>query len=63
MNIKSKVLGYEFHRQVPLNEFIVDFYCHELSLAIEVDGNSHDYNFVSDKSRQEKIRETWGFLY
>lgn len=28
--IKNKSLGIEFHRQVPILEFIVDFYCHEL---------------------------------
>ena len=36
--IKNKSLGVEFHRQVPLDNFIVDFYCHELMLAIEIDG-------------------------
>ncbi|NIX59063.1 MAG: DUF559 domain-containing protein, partial [candidate division Zixibacteria bacterium] len=30
--IRRKQLGYEFHRQVPINQFIVDFYCHELFL-------------------------------
>jgi len=42
MNIKGGVLGCEFHRQVPVDEFIVDFYCHELKLAIEIDGYTHD---------------------
>ena len=51
-NIKGKVFEYEFHRQVPINEFIVDFFCHELKLAIEIDGKTHDYNFENDKSRQ-----------
>jgi very-short-patch-repair endonuclease len=54
-NIKGKSYGYEFHRQVPIDEFIVDFYCHELKLAIEIDGNTHDYNFDNDEKRQEKI--------
>ena len=40
--IKWKALGVEFHRQVPVNKYIVDFYCHELMLAIEIDGSSHD---------------------
>ena len=62
MNIKNKVLGYEFHRQVPLNEFIVDFYCHELSLAIEIDGNTHNYNFVKDESRQEMLENLGVFV-
>ena len=50
-NIKGRALGYEFHRQVPIDEFIIDFYCHELLLAIEIDGYTHDYNFVKDESR------------
>jgi len=54
-NIKGKSYGYEFHRQVPINEFIVDFYCHELQLAIEIDGNTHDYNFEADENRQNRL--------
>ncbi|MCB0506202.1 MAG: DUF559 domain-containing protein, partial [Cyclobacteriaceae bacterium] len=34
--IKGKrIKGYQFHRQVPMLDYIVDFYCHELALAIE----------------------------
>jgi len=55
--IKIKSLGYEFHRQVPIDEFIVDFYCHELKLAIEIDGNIHDYNFENDEKRQRILEE------
>ena len=54
-NIKGKSYGYEFHRQVPIDEYIVDFYCHELHLAIEIDGNTHDYNFENDDQRQKKL--------
>jgi very-short-patch-repair endonuclease len=54
-NVKNKSLGYEFHRQVPLDNFIVDFYCHELNLAIEIDGNTHDYNFENDQIRQRQL--------
>jgi very-short-patch-repair endonuclease len=55
--IKKKSLGYEFHRQVPINEFIVDFYCPELLLVIEIDGSTHDYNFENDNLRQTKLEE------
>jgi very-short-patch-repair endonuclease len=55
MNIKNKALGYEFHRQVPIDKYIVDFYCHELNLAIEIDGYTHDYIFVKDVLRQLKL--------
>ncbi|WKK82544.2 endonuclease domain-containing protein [Marivirga arenosa] len=55
--IKGKRLGYQFHRQVPLDCFIVNFYCHELMLAIEVDGGSHDNESAIklDQKRQSKL--------
>jgi len=56
-NIKNKALGVQFHRQVPMLDYIVDFYCHELMLAIEIDGNSHDYRYFEDKNRQNKLEE------
>lgn len=34
--------GYKFRRQHPIHHFIVDFYCHELKLIIEIDGKYHD---------------------
>lgn len=37
----KQMLGYDFHRQKPLDEYIVDFFCNELMLAIEIDGESH----------------------
>ena len=53
--IKNKALGVQFHRQVPLKEYIVDFYCHELILAIEIDGDSHLYKYNYDKKRQGEL--------
>lgn len=53
--IKGKAYGIEFHRQVPLNEYIVDFYCHEIKLAIEIDGNSHDTKYDYDCKRQNRL--------
>ena len=34
--------GYKFSRQHPISNFILDFYCHKLKLAIEIDGEIHD---------------------
>ena len=48
-------LGYDFHRQKPLHRFIVDFYCNELFLAIEIDGISHEGKYEYDKERQKRI--------
>ncbi len=55
--LRRKQLGYEFHRQVPIDEFIIDFYCHELMLAIEIDGISHESTEakINDADRQRKI--------
>ena len=55
--VKNKALGVRFSRQIPINEFIVDFYCKDLQLAIEVDGSSHYYDNQPEKDRvrQEKL--------
>lgn len=39
--IKGKQLGVRFSRQIPIDQYIVDFYCKELQIAIEVDGSIH----------------------
>ena len=62
LKIKGKTFGYEFHRQVPLDEYIVDFYCHELRLAIEIDGSSHDNKYEYDLKRQRRL-ETLGVRF
>ena len=55
MLLTKRQLGYEFHRQVPIDIFIVDFYCHELSLAIEADGPTHD---LPEIQKDDRIRQT-----
>jgi len=57
--IRNRKLGFQFHRQVPIKIFIVDFYCHELQLVIEVDGSTHDHPevAVSDLERQNEIEK------
>lgn len=55
--IKNKQLGYQFHRQVRILDYIVDFYCHELMLVIEVDGQCHDSDLAKryDAARQSRL--------
>ena len=36
-----KLLGLKFRRQHRIRGFVVDFYCHELRLALEIDGGVH----------------------
>ncbi len=33
--------GYKFRRQYSVEHFVIDFYCPELKLAVEIDGDSH----------------------
>ena len=47
----------KFTRQKPLDEYIVDFYCAELMLAIEIDGDSHAEQEQYDKSRTENLNK------
>lgn len=40
--IKGKQLkGYQFYRQKPIGNFIVDFYCPKAGLVLELDGGQH----------------------
>ena len=48
-------MGYDFDRQKPIDNFIVDFFCNELMLAIEIDGDTHNYKVTQDIERQKKI--------
>ncbi len=61
IEIKNRNLGVEFHRQVPIGNFIIDFYCHEILLAIEVDGASHDNKYDKDVAR-DKFLESFGIV-
>jgi very-short-patch-repair endonuclease len=52
---KKQVLGYDFHRQKPIDVYVVDFYCPRLKLVLEIDGDSHDGKEDADRIRQEKL--------
>lgn len=49
------MMGYQFMRQKPINNYIVDFYCSKLKLIIEIDGTSHYLNQVKDARRQTEL--------
>ena len=50
-----KLMGCRFLRQKPIDNYIVDFFCPELMLAIEVDGITHDNKADFDKDRQDRL--------
>ena len=49
--------GYKFRRQHPIDRFIVDFFCHECSLVVEVDGDSHATQIEYDQARTEWLND------
>ena len=56
---QKQMMDYDFDRQRPIDNYIVDFYCKDLMLAIEIDGESHDHIDAqsNDKHRQKRLEE------
>lgn len=48
---KKKFKGYDFDRQKIIGNYIVDFYCLDCNVVIEIDGSSHDYKGEHDVVR------------
>ncbi len=48
--------GFKFRRQHPAGQYILDFYCNEARLAVEVDGISHD---MGDRPEEDATRDDW----
>ena len=56
--LQNKQLGnLKFVRQKPLDAYIVDFYCAELKLAIEIDGDTHARQKQYDKDRTKALNK------
>ena len=55
----KKCGGLKFRRQHPLLKFVVDFYCHEKKLVVEVDGSVHDESDAKerDENRTYEIEQ------
>ena len=52
-----QVGGFKFRRQHSIDKYIVDFFCLELGLIIEIDGDVHAYKEEYDKKRQTILEE------
>lgn len=54
--IRKNQLGYKFRRQHSIGKYIVDFYCPEKRLIIELDGSQHiERQKEYDKQREEYL--------
>ena len=56
---KRNLLGFKFLRQRPIDNFIVDFFCKELLLVIEIDGFTHENEetIAKDMERQKHLED------
>ncbi len=54
--VKGKKLGVRFSRQIPIDNYIVDFYCKDMMLAIEVDGGIHNEEGQQKKDAKRQAR-------
>ena len=50
--LKNSKIGYKFVRQNPILHYIADFYCHELKVAVEIDGSSHDGETAASRDQK-----------
>jgi len=49
-----RVANAKFRRQHPMGRFILDFYCDEKKLAVEIDGGQH-----ADAKEYDEARDAW----
>jgi very-short-patch-repair endonuclease len=59
LKLKNKQMyGYDFHRQKPIDHYILDFFCYDLMLGIEVDGYSHELLEIQTKDtiKEQRLR-------
>ena len=52
----KQVNGYQFYRQKPIGDYIVDFFCPRAKLVIELDGSHH---LVGETMEYDRIRDDY----
>ena len=68
LKLRDSKLGYKFKRQHSIGGYILDFYCSECKLIIEIDGSSHtqfeaiEYDKIRDVYFKELGYKTVRFL-
>jgi very-short-patch-repair endonuclease len=53
----KQICGARFRRQHPIDIFIVDFYCHQVRLVVEIDGEIHDPQEEYDDGRSAEMEK------
>jgi very-short-patch-repair endonuclease len=52
--LRKNQLGVRFRRQVPFERYVVDFYCAEAKLVVELDGSQH---FTDSGRKEDEVRD------
>ena len=55
--LRKSQLGVRFKAQHPMGRYIVDFYCHQARLVVEIDGLIHNYQKEEDQQRIDDIKK------
>ena len=56
-----RLAGWKFKRQAPIDRFVVDFFCADAKLIVELDDGQHDHDRERDADRT-RILEAMGYL-
>ena len=54
---EKQICGLRFRRQHPIDLFIVDFYCHQVRLVVEIDGEIHSQQIEYDDGRSAEMEK------
>ena len=54
--LRQRPNGLKFRRQCPTGDYVLDFFCSDARLAIEVDGEAHS---MGDRPRHDGVRDAW----
>ena len=57
---EKKIAGLQFRRQYSVENLILDFYCPKIKLAIELDGNYHNFTDAKDLERDKYLADSFG---
>ena len=54
--LRARPEGWKFRRQHPADRYVLDFYCEQARLCIEIDGVAHDFG---NRPANDRIRDEW----
>src|SRR4051794_9602358 len=54
--LRGNRLGFKFRRQHPFGPYVLDYYCAEALLAVELDGEQHQHRTYEDGNRDDWLR-------